>query len=109
MDRVLTSGGFATALAGAGVLRDLSAAGSGRVQVLAGGGIEAGNVARILRESGCRQVHAGVRELVDTEPSPGLLHFGVPGSGERSYGRTSWEKLRGLITAVRSFENEERA
>jgi copper homeostasis protein len=107
VDRVLTSGGSVTAIEGAGVLRELCVASEGRVEVLAGGGIQAQNVSAILRGSGCRQIHAGVRELVDTAPSPGLLHFGVPGSGERSYGRTSPEKLRELISAVRAFEQEE--
>jgi copper homeostasis protein len=56
--RVLTSGGVATASEGAEVLATLVARAEGRIGILAGGGVRAGNVADIVRRSGVREVHA---------------------------------------------------
>ena len=59
--RVLTSGGMSTALQGAASLARLQARWGERIAILAGGGIRAGNVARIIRETGVREVHLGPR------------------------------------------------
>ena len=107
VDRILTSGGKPTAVAGALALRKLISESRNRVQILAGGGIQADNLRQLLEQSGCTQVHAGLREFVETEPQPGLLHFGVPGSGPRSYSRTAPQKLRGLAAAIRSYGRDE--
>ncbi|MBA3484949.1 MAG: copper homeostasis protein CutC [Pirellulales bacterium] len=57
--RVLTSGGKPTAEAGAAELCDLIRRAAGRIEIMPGGGITAENVASIVRETGCRQVHIG--------------------------------------------------
>ncbi|MBA4105369.1 MAG: copper homeostasis protein CutC [Pirellula sp.] len=57
--RILTSGGQPSALAGAARLAELAAHAAGRVELLAGGGINAGNVAEVIATSGVRQVHVG--------------------------------------------------
>lgn len=101
VDRVLTSGGATTALAGALILRRLNEQSGGRVQVLAGGGIRSANVRQLLELSGCTEVHAGVREVLQAESVPGLPHFGLPESGPRSYGRASPEALAELQAVVR--------
>jgi len=103
VNRVLSSGGAATALEGAGTLRALREQSRGRVQVLAGGGIRPENVLEVLRRSGCLEVHAGLREVVDAEPIPGLLHFGLPGHGPRSYGQASAAAFAGLLDVVRGL------
>lgn len=103
VDRILTSGGAATALEGSTVLRRLTAQSRGRVQVLAGGGIRSANVRQVLELSGCTEVHAGVREVMQAEAVPGLLHFGLPGSGPRSYGRASAEAFAELQAVVRNL------
>lgn len=54
---VLTSGGPARAIDGAGQLRRLVDQAAGRIDILAGGGVTAGNVAELLARSGVRQVH----------------------------------------------------
>ena len=63
---VLTSGGPALALDGAAKLRALVDQARGRIEILAGGGITASNVAALIKLSGVRHVHgkayAGVRE-----------------------------------------------
>lgn len=56
-DRVLTSGGAASAAAGLEALRMLVGAAAGRIAVVAGGGVTA-DVARRLVQAGVREVHA---------------------------------------------------
>jgi len=61
VDRVLTSGGEAKALDGKGMLADLVSVARGRISVMVGGGVRKENVAEILRATGAREVHAGLR------------------------------------------------
>jgi copper homeostasis protein CutC len=55
--RVLTSGGAATALEGAAMLRTLTAQSSEAVAVLAGGGVRPAHVAELIARSGVGEVH----------------------------------------------------
>ncbi|MDB4889508.1 MAG: Copper homeostasis protein cutC [Gemmatimonadetes bacterium] len=57
VDRVLTSGGAASALEGAAALRAMVHLAGDAMTILAGGSITASNVADVVRESGVRQVH----------------------------------------------------
>lgn len=66
VERVLTSGGERTALDGAERLRALVEQGRGRIVVVAGGGITERNVARVLRETGVREVHASARSPLES-------------------------------------------
>jgi copper homeostasis protein len=59
LTRVLTSGGAATAADGAPVLKRLVTRFARRVTILAGGGVRAGNVQRLVAETGVREIHAG--------------------------------------------------
>jgi copper homeostasis protein len=67
VNRVLTSGGEAMALDGKGMLADLVNLARGRISVMVGGGVRKENVAEILRATGAREVHAGLRSRT---PSP---------------------------------------
>jgi len=62
VERVLTSGGAPTAPEGAGRIARLVAQASGRIEILAAGGIDEQNVARLVRESGVREVHFSVKD-----------------------------------------------
>lgn len=55
--RVLTSGGERTAEAGIGKLKHLVSRAGDRTTILAGGGIDETNAARIVKETGVREVH----------------------------------------------------
>ena len=68
--RVLTSGGAATALEGAASLASLVRQANGRITILAGGGINDGNVAALVRESGVREVHVRGATRVES----GMVH-----------------------------------
>lgn len=62
VDRVLTSGQKSTALEGAAVIRSLVEQSGGRITILAGGGIRAHNVKRVLLETGANELHFTARE-----------------------------------------------
>jgi copper homeostasis protein len=64
-DRVLTSGGRATASDGAAALASLVRQAAGRIEIMPGGGITADNVAAIVRTTGCREVHIGASTAAD--------------------------------------------
>ena len=57
VQRVLTSGGAPTAAEGCEVLARLVRRAGSRIVVMAGGGIRAGNVERVVREGGVTEVH----------------------------------------------------
>lgn len=57
--RVLTSGGQPTASAGAAAIRELILHAAGRIQILPGGGINAGNAVQLVGKTGCTQLHVG--------------------------------------------------
>ncbi len=59
VERVLTTGGPRTAFAGRGRLGELVESAGGRIAVMAGGGVTGSGVARIIAESGVREVHVG--------------------------------------------------
>jgi copper homeostasis protein len=62
VERVLTSGGAPTAPEGAAQIRRLVVQARDRIAILPGGGINADNVARLVRDTGVREVHFSVRE-----------------------------------------------
>jgi copper homeostasis protein len=57
--RVLTSGGVSSAETGIPVIAALVHRLGSRIEILPGGGVRAGNAARIIRETGTTQLHVG--------------------------------------------------
>jgi len=62
VERVLTSGGAPTALEGAEQIRRLVTQAQGQIEILAGGGVDGSNVARLVQETGVREVHFSVND-----------------------------------------------
>ncbi|MGQ0642123.1 MAG: copper homeostasis protein CutC [Gemmatimonadaceae bacterium] len=60
--RVLTAGQASSAVEGADALAKLRSHAAGRIEILAGGGVRATNVAELVRRSGVLQVHARATE-----------------------------------------------
>lgn len=76
--RVLTSGGCADALTGAPAIRAMQQMYGDRIQVLAGGGVRAGNILRLVEETGVSPRPSG-RTAQVSDPSTLLnptLNFG---------------------------------
>lgn len=61
--RVLSSGGAASAMAGRHVLRQLVTQAGGRIGLMAGAGLDAQNIATIAGHSGCTELHASAKAL----------------------------------------------
>jgi copper homeostasis protein len=57
LERLLTSGQAATAEAGIGVIAAMVKRAAGRIGILAGGGVDEGNAALIVRETGVAEIH----------------------------------------------------
>jgi copper homeostasis protein len=62
VDRVLTSGGAPTAPEGVARISRLVIQAQRRIEILAGGGITPDNVARLVQETGVREVHFSVKD-----------------------------------------------
>jgi copper homeostasis protein len=59
--RILTSGGYATALDGIESLRSLNSYANKRIEILPAGGIHSGNAKQILEIAQCHQLHGSFR------------------------------------------------
>jgi copper homeostasis protein len=69
IERILSSGGAATALEGAARLAELNRWAAGRLAVVAAGGIDAGNLAAVLAATSVSEVHAAVGTWTPPVPS----------------------------------------
>ena len=61
VDRILTSGGVGDAIEHIPSLHQLQKHSAGRIELLPAGGIRSRNAARLLKETGCSQLHASFR------------------------------------------------
>jgi copper homeostasis protein len=74
VDRVLTSGGAATALAGVENLRKLQELSEGRIEILPGAGVGPENAIEILQRTGCLQLHGSFRSPGAYGPCADRIH-----------------------------------
>ena len=63
--RILTSGQGPSVVEGSDMLRELRKRAEGRIIILPGGGVTPANAARILRLTGCTEIHASASETID--------------------------------------------
>lgn len=61
--RILSSGGCANAVDGSQVLASLVAKAGSEITLMAGAGLNAGNIAGVARRSGCRELHASAKSV----------------------------------------------
>lgn len=72
-DRLLTSGAQPTALEGASTIATIVKAAHSRIAIMAGGGVRQHNVARIMEQTGVREIHASLKSpsaspMIDRNP-----------------------------------------
>jgi copper homeostasis protein len=101
-DRILTSGGEQTAEEGVPSIARLVQAAKGRIAIMAGSGINAGNVRSIVERTGVKEIHVGLRSSVPssmTFRNPKVSMGTVP---DREYQRfvVLEENVRQLCRAV---------
>ncbi|MFY9741303.1 MAG: copper homeostasis protein CutC [Candidatus Sulfotelmatobacter sp.] len=63
-DRILTSGGKQTAVEAVPLIAKLVRSAQERITIMACGGIAAANVSMIIRETGVREIHVGLRRRI---------------------------------------------
>ena len=101
-DRVLTSGQAATALAGAGLLKELVEQADGRIIIMPGCGVSSANAAEILKATGACEIHASARKSVGS----GMIfrHSGVsmgnPDSDEYARKETDVNEVRAIVESI---------
>ena len=104
VDRVLTSGGAATALEGGEAIAALVRQAGGRIAIMAGGGVRPANVGELVRRSGVDEVHARLTEAVASEmrfrTETGVSRSLTPNEYERSV--TSRLAVAAMVDALRT-------
>ena len=86
--RVLTSGGQATAEAGQAQLAALVTQAAGRIRIMPGAGVSAGNVRALATSTGAREFHASAKRTVPPELAAGL------------FAAARWETDAALVAAL---------
>ena len=74
-DTILTSGMAPSALDGAGLIAELVSRAEGRIEIMAGAGLDPDNTAELLKRTGVRIVH-GSGARVEQEYGPDITGFG---------------------------------
>ncbi len=99
-DRILTSGGKRTALEGIHSLKAMCAAAAGRISIMPGSGVQAGNVLDLVSGLPVTEIHASCSVAEDIS-DPALQSFGFSGQTER---RTSARSVAELKSTICSFD-----
>jgi copper homeostasis protein len=71
--RVLTSGGQATAEAGQAQLAALVQQAAGRISVMPGAGVSAANIRALARQTGAQEFHTSAKRRLPANPADGLF------------------------------------
>ena len=96
--RVLSSGAQPSAVAGAALLREMVSRAGGRIAVMPGAGIDAGNLAALRQATGAREFHASAKRAL-----PSAMRH----APERPLGmdggeiRTNADEVRRMVEALR--------
>jgi copper homeostasis protein len=101
-DRVLTSGGAATATAGQRRIREMVERSRGRIRVMVGGSVRPENVREIARSTGATEFHAALRNTV-LSPVEQQIRGAQPGSANTGHSMRSIvraEDVRALQAAI---------
>jgi copper homeostasis protein len=103
VDRVLSSGGRASAIEGAGTLGAMVERAAGRIAVMAGGRLAAGQIDDLLRTSGVRELHVG---SAAARPVAGCESSVSSGDDLPAWNRTDASLVRALVAVVEGLPND---
>lgn len=103
VDRVLTSGGKATAWEGREILRKLQHSYGTEIQILAGSGINVGNIKALVAYTGLQQFHSSCKAWKEDPTTVQNVSYAIPGAPEDSlYDMVSVGKVRELKRLIES-------
>jgi copper homeostasis protein len=104
-ERILSSGGEASALQGADVLAALIRQAGDRISIMPGAGVTIANIAGLIRQTGAREFHASARKTVKSnmEFRNPRLNMGAL-ADEFSYDVTDSHTVKSLIELANSVE-----
>jgi len=111
VQRVLSSGGAATAAEGATLLADLVRHAGSRLVVMAGGGVREENVRSLVQVSGVREIHVRLTRLTDNrEPAArrGLRVRKPLPEDEAAWEETDERRVRSFVRTVAAISNPPR-
>lgn len=106
-DRILTSGGGATALAGCSVLADLQAVYGQKIEFCMGAGVTAENVSQLVARTGIKQIHASFKtwQFDSTSARHGVDYsYAVPNAYD-SVGQAQIKALLQTLSQIKEGEN----
>jgi copper homeostasis protein len=109
VERILTSGQKATAELGAGLIAELVLRSKGRIAIMAGGGLNEGNVLRIVQNTGIREIHASARSAVESgmrHRNPDVSMGGQSGSSEYLIQAADPARIRAMRRALEEISSE---
>ena len=102
IQRILTSGARATAEEGIPQLKLWQRHAEGKIQLMAGGGVNETNIKRIYEETGITAFHFTAREKIESkmEYRNQEVYMGVEDADEYSYEITTEERVRRIISQL---------
>lgn len=96
-ERILTSGGKETAMAGADVIKRLIAQASGRIIIMPGAGVTVENIQALLKETGAKEVHGTLKS-----PWTGEMQYINREIKEGGVFRTDIQKVKEAVRLISS-------
>jgi copper homeostasis protein len=103
IDRILTSGQAANALAGADLTAELIKRAVGRIIIMPGGGINEDNVSGLLQITGATEIHASLRSPIQSKMQlrNANTSMGKPGRDEYNWMETDPKRVRKIIEKLK--------
>ncbi len=104
-NRILTSGQSKSAEDGMEILAKLQSYAGNRLTILAGGGITPINAAKILSNTGIREIHASARQIQHSHMAfrKEGISMGAPGADEYARMITSPVIVRQIVESIKSY------
>lgn len=102
-ERILTSGAQNTAEEGIPLLKELQQQAAGRIKLLAGCGVNEGNIVRIAEATGIREFHFSAREIFESDMvyrNPSVSMGGTVHIEEYSRPETTVRRVRKTIESL---------
>ena len=102
IDRVLTSGGKEKAVEGREMIQELQETFGGRIEILAGSGVNAGNAKELMEQTGIFQVHSSCRGwLADpTTEGPEVTYAYAAPPHNKDYEAVDEKLVKKLVDAI---------